>query len=81
VGGAWRSEPITQSPRPRRGVDLNAPSCTRRRDGRPARLHHLRDDTLDWGSPAKLGEVVQFAAGVVDALSERHPAWTRGSLP
>jgi hypothetical protein len=38
---------------------------------------HLRCDTIERASPAKLAEVARFAAQVVESLQDRDPAWTR----
>ena len=38
---------------------------------------HLRYDTIEWASPAKLAVVTRFAARVVESLQDRDPAWTR----
>jgi aminopeptidase YwaD len=40
-------------------------------------LAHLRCDSVEWASPAKLAEVASFAAQVVQSLQDRDPAWTR----
>lgn len=40
-------------------------------------LAHLRCDTIEWASPAKLAEVARFAAQVVQSLQDRDPACTR----
>jgi aminopeptidase YwaD len=41
-------------------------------------LAHLRCDTIEWVSPARLAELVHFAAQVVESLQDRGPDWTRG---
>jgi Zn-dependent M28 family amino/carboxypeptidase len=44
---------------------------------RGASLEHLRSDTIEWVSPAKLSEVVSLAADIVESLQEKAPDWTR----
>jgi aminopeptidase YwaD len=39
---------------------------------------HLRSDTIDWISPAKLGEVIDLTAAIVASLQEKPAGWTRG---
>ncbi len=38
---------------------------------------HLRSDTIDWISPAKLAEVTDLAAEIIIALQDQAPGWTR----
>ena len=40
-------------------------------------LAHLRCDTIEWASPARLAEVARFAADVVERLQSKLPEWTR----
>jgi Iap family predicted aminopeptidase len=38
---------------------------------------HLRTDTIDWISPAKLGEVVSVITDIVESLQDKSLAWYR----
>jgi hypothetical protein len=40
-------------------------------------LAHLRCDTVEWSSPAKLAEVARFGADTVAGLQSRTPEWAR----
>lgn len=42
-----------------------------------ANLNHLPADTVEWISPAKLGEVVSLITDVVASLQDRAPDWCR----
>jgi aminopeptidase YwaD len=41
--------------------------------------NHLATDTVEWISPAKLGEVVALITDMVDSLQDRSPDWCRES--
>ena len=41
------------------------------------RLDHLRADSVEWVSPAKLGEVVSLVLALVESLREKPLDWTR----
>ena len=41
------------------------------------RLDHLRADSIEWVSPAKLNEVVSLVTAVVESLQDESPDWTR----
>jgi Iap family predicted aminopeptidase len=43
------------------------------------RLDHLRADSIEWVSPAKLREVVSLVTAVVESLQDKPPDWTRES--
>jgi len=43
------------------------------------RLDHLRADSIEWVSPAKLQEVVSLATALVDNLQDKSLDWTRES--
>jgi Iap family predicted aminopeptidase len=45
------------------------------------RLDHLRADSIEWVSPAKLGEVVSLVTEIVESLQDRPPEWTRETRP
>jgi aminopeptidase YwaD len=38
---------------------------------------HLRSDTIEWISPAKLAEVIDLASAIITGLQDRPPGWTR----
>ena len=38
---------------------------------------HLRSDTVEQVSPAKLSEVLSLVADIVDSLQDKQPSWTR----
>jgi hypothetical protein len=38
---------------------------------------HLRSDTVEQVSPAKLREVLSLVAGIVECLQDKPPGWTR----
>ena len=38
---------------------------------------HLRSDTIDWISPAKLEEVVSLTNAIITGLQDQPPGWTR----
>ncbi len=42
--------------------------------------HHLRSDTLDWLSPAKLAETAALVQAIVESLQAETPAWSRGEI-
>jgi aminopeptidase YwaD len=42
-----------------------------------ANLNHLPADTVEWVSPAKLGEVVSLVAELVQSLQGKSPDWCR----
>jgi aminopeptidase YwaD len=39
--------------------------------------NHMPTDTVEWISPAKLGEVVSLITDIVEALQDRPPGWCR----
>jgi aminopeptidase YwaD len=43
------------------------------------RLDHLRADSVEWVSPAKLKEVVSLVTALVEGLQDKSPNWTRES--
>ena len=43
------------------------------------RLDHLRADSIEWVSPAKLKEVVSLVTAIVESLQDKPPDWTRES--
>jgi Zn-dependent M28 family amino/carboxypeptidase len=43
----------------------------------PANVGHLPADTVEWISPAKLGEVLSLVADVVESLHDKQIAWCR----
>jgi aminopeptidase YwaD len=45
------------------------------------RLDHLRADSVEWVSPAKLNEVISLVMAVVESLQDKPPGWTRESGP
>jgi aminopeptidase YwaD len=44
-----------------------------------ANVDHLPADTIEWISPAKLGEVVSLITDVVESLQDKSPDWCRES--
>lgn len=38
---------------------------------------HLRSDTIEWISPAKLAEVIELASAIITGLQDRPAGWTR----
>jgi aminopeptidase YwaD len=42
-----------------------------------ANVAHLPADTIDWISPAKLGEVVSLITDMIDSLQDKSPDWCR----
>jgi aminopeptidase YwaD len=44
-------------------------------------LAHLRCDTVEWASPAKLAEVAGFALDTTAGLQDRTPEWARAPMP
>jgi aminopeptidase YwaD len=45
------------------------------------RLDHLRADSAEWVSPAKLEEVVSLVIAIVESLQDKPPEWTRETGP
>jgi Iap family predicted aminopeptidase len=45
------------------------------------RLDHLRADSIEWVSPAKLEEVVSLVTAAVESLQDKSPDWTREDVP
>jgi aminopeptidase YwaD len=45
------------------------------------RLDHLRADSIEWVSPAKLKEVVSLVTAIVESLQDKLPEWTRETRP
>jgi hypothetical protein len=43
------------------------------------RLDHLRADSIEWVSPAKLKEVVSLVTAIVESLEDKPLEWTRES--
>ena len=42
-----------------------------------ANICHLPSDTIEWLSPAKLGEVVSLVTGIVEGLQDKSAGWCR----
>ena len=41
------------------------------------RIVHNSTDTVEWVSPARLGEVVAMVSEILEALQDKNPGWTR----